>query len=127
MSKRMFLLFSHSLTELQKKDAKESLGVVEFIELPLELQKLWSNIPPEINNLNSYLEPIKNFIKDNAKKFDIVLIQGDFGGCYKMVTFVKSLNLKAVHSTTKRDAVEKIVDGKVVKTSTFEHIIFREF
>ena len=123
----MFLLFSHSLTDIQKKDAKESLGVGEFVSLPSNLQELWSNIPPELFDLKEYLEPIKNFIKDNVKEGDIVLIQGDFGGCYEMVNFVKSLNLKAVHSTTKRDAVEKIVDGKVVKTSTFEHVIFREF
>jgi len=123
----MFLLFSHKLTSLQEEDAKKSLQVEEFVYLPPSLQKLWSNIPPNLSNLKEYLEPIKKFIKDNAKEGDIVLIQGDFGGCYEMVNFVKSLNLKAVHSTTKRDVVEKIVDGKVEKFSRFEHVIFREY
>ena len=123
--KKMFLLFSHKLTKLQEEDARGSLDIEEFVSLPSDLQVLWSNIPPEIENLDSYLNPIKNFIKDNAQKDDIVLIQGDFGGCYEMVNFTKSLGLKAVHSTTKRDVVEKIVDDKVVKTSTFEHVIFR--
>ena len=125
--KQMFLLFSHKLTPLQEKDAKESLGVDKFVTLPDDLQNLWSNIPPELEKLDEYLTPLKNFIKDNAKNGDYVLIQGDFGGCYEMVNFVKSLGLIAIHSTTKRDAVEKIVDGKVEKFSRFEHVIFRRY
>ncbi len=125
--KKLFLLFSHTLTPSQKEDAKKSLGVEQFVSLPDNLQKLWSNIPTELKNLSEYLTPIKDFIRQNAQKGDIVLIQGDFGGCFEMVNFVKSLNLKAVHSTTKRDVVEKTVDGKVEKFSVFEHVIFREY
>ncbi len=125
--KKLFLLFSHTLTPSQKEDAKKSLGVEQFVSLPDNLQKLWSNIPPDLPNLKEYLTPIKNFLKENAKEGDIVLIQGDFGGCFEMVNFVKSLNLKAVHSTTKRDVIEKTVNGKVEKFSVFEHVIFREY
>ncbi len=125
--KKLFLLFSHTLTPSQKEDARKSLGVEQFVSLPDNLQKLWSNIPPDLPNLKEYLIPIKNFLKENAKEGDIVLIQGDFGGCFEMVNFVKSLNLKAVHSTTKRDVIEKTVNGKVEKFSVFEHVIFREY
>ncbi len=125
--KKLFLLFSHTLTPSQKEDARKSLGVEHFVSLPDNLQKLWSNIPPDLPNLKEYLIPIKNFLKENAKEGDIVLIQGDFGGCFEMVNFVKSLNLKAVHSTTKRDVIEKTVNGKVEKFSVFEHVIFREY
>ena len=125
--KQLFLLFSHKLTPFQELDAKESLGVTHFVKLPQELQSLWSNIPPTLENLSDYLTPLKEYISDKSKEGDIVLIQGEFGGCYEMVNFVKSLGLIAVHSTTKRDVVEKKVDGKVVKTSVFEHIRFREF
>ncbi len=125
--KQLFLLFSHKLTSSQELDAKESLGVTNFVKLPQELQSLWSNIPPTLENLSDYLTPLKEYISNKSKEGDIVLIQGEFGGCYEMVNFVKSLGLKAVHSTTKRDVVEKKVDGKVVKTSVFEHIRFREF
>jgi hypothetical protein len=44
-----------------------------------------------------------------------------------MVNFIKSLGFVVVHSTTKRDAVEKIVNGKVEKFSRFEHVIFRRY
>ena len=123
--RQLFLLFSHKLTPTQELDAKKSLRVTNFIALPEELQNLWSNIPPSLEELSNYLIPLKEYIRSNAKEGDIVLIQGDFGGCYEMVNFVKRLGLKAVHSTTIRDVVEKTVNGKVEKFSRFEHIIFR--
>ena len=125
--KKLFLLFSHTLTSKQAEDAKKSLGIDEFIELPKELQGIWSNIPPALEDLSNYLLPIKNYIKDNASSGDVFLIQGDFGGCYEMVNFVKNLGFTAVHATTKRDSVEKIVNGKVIKTSQFEHVMFRKY
>jgi hypothetical protein len=35
--------------------------------------------------------------------------------------------IKAVYATTERKIVEKKVDGKVVKTSVFEHVMFKEY
>ena len=125
--KKMFLLFSHQLTPKQKDDAINSLKVEELISLPPDLQELWSNIPPEIEDLDVYLKPIFNYLKENLKSGDYALVQGDFGATCKVANFIKELNAIAVYATTKRDAIEKIVDGKVVKTSTFEHIRFRRF
>jgi len=125
--KKMFLLFSHTLTNEQIEDAKKSLGVGEFVSLSDDLQKLWSNIPPDITDLDSYLKPIKNWLQNRVSKEDYVLIQGDFGATCKMVAFVKEIEAKAVYATTKRDVQEKKVDGKIIKTSVFKHIIFREF
>ena len=123
--KQLFLLFSHTLTPTQECDAKESLGVTNFVALPSDLQTLWSNIPPQLTKLDDYLASLKEYIRNESKEGDVVLIQGDFGGCYEMVNYVKSLGLKAVHSTTTRDVVEKTVNGKVEKFSRFEHVIFR--
>ncbi|HFU74663.1 MAG TPA: hypothetical protein ENK66_00300 [Arcobacter sp.] len=125
--KKLFLLFSHTLTQAQEEDAKVSLGVEVFEKLPEELQRLWSNIPPELTELEDYLEPLKAYMRNEVQKGDVVLIQGDFGGCYEMINFVKSLGLEAVHSTTSRDVVEKTVNGKVEKFSRFEHVIFRKY
>lgn len=124
---KLFLLFSHTLTDAQEKDAIEHLGVGEFVALPHELQITWSNIPPHLTTLDAYLKPIKAYVRSEAKEGDVFLIQGDFGGCYEMVNFVKSLGLEAVHSTTKRDVEEKTVNGKVEKFSRFEHVIFRKY
>ncbi len=125
--KKMILFFSHSLTQAQRVDAKKSLEVENFLALPGELQQLWSNIPPYLEDLDSYLKPLKEYLLDNLKSGDVVLVQGDFGATCNIVSFVKSLGGVAVYATTKRDVKERVVDGKVVKSSVFEHIIFRRF
>jgi hypothetical protein len=125
--KKMILLFSHELTQDQKSDAKENLGVVEFIKLPIDLQNLWSNIPPELEELDNYLEPIKDFIKKNIQREDFALVQGDFGATCRISSFVKSIGATPIYATTRRDVEEREINGKIVKTSVFEHIRFRRF
>jgi len=124
---KMFLLFSHKLTDEQIKDAKENLGVNEFVYLPPSLQKKFSNVPPELEDIKEYSQIFIDFLKDNAKKEDFVLIQGDFGVVFNVVEFCKECNLRAVYSTTKRVVKEQIIDGKVVKISEFKHIKFRRY
>ena len=124
---KMFLLFSHKLTDEQIKDAKENLGVDEFVYLPLSLQKKFSNVPPELEDIKEYSKIFIDFLKDNAKKDDYVLVQGDFGVVFNLVEFCKENNLKAVYSTTKRVVKEQIINGKIIKTSEFKHIRFRNY
>lgn len=124
---KMLLLFSHKLTQSQKEDAINSLKIDDFVYLPDDLQELWSNIPADLTNLNNFLMPIKEYIKNNAKVNDIILTQGDFGAVYEMVNFTKNLGLIPVYSTTKREIKTEEIDGKIVKSSVFEHIKFRKF
>ncbi len=125
--RQMFLLFSHNLTFEQIEDAKKNWNITNFIPLPNELQELWSNIPPNVKDIEEYLEPIYNWLAKNSKQDDLALIQGDFGATCKMAAFAKNIGLIPVYATTKRNAIEKIVDGKIIKTSTFEHIMYRKF
>ena len=122
---KMFLFFSHKLTPEQIKDAKENLGIEEFIYLPENLQKKFSNVPPEIDNIKEYSEDFINFLKENSSNKDYVLIQGDFGVVFWVVEYCKKNNLKAVYSTTKRVVREEKIGGKIVKISEFKHIKFR--
>ncbi len=125
--KRMFLLFSHILTPLQIKDAKKSLKIEKFIYLPKELQKIWSSIPPDIEDIKDLLEPIKEFLEQNSKKDDFVLIQGDFGATCYMVSFTKKIGLIPIYSTNKRVAKEIKEGDKLIKISEFEHTRYRKF
>ena len=125
--RKMFLLFSHSLTNIQIEDGKNNLEVKDFIPLPKELQLLWSNIPSELVLLKEYLRPFRNFLAENSEYGDVVLIQGDFGAVYQMVNFAKDLGLKAVYATTQRTIEEIVIEGKTVKESIFQHRRFREY
>jgi F0F1-type ATP synthase delta subunit len=124
---KLFLLFNHTLTKEQKEDAIESLFVKEFVVLPDNLQAIWSAIPPYDSNINEILEPIKNFIGHNADSGDFALIQGDFGACYKLVNFCKSIDVTPVYSTNTRVATEELKDGVVRKISEFRHCIYRKY
>lgn len=124
---KLHLLFNHTLTREQETDAVASLGIDSFMALPPQLQTLWSNVPPEIEDLSDYLQPIKDFLTQNLKKGDFVLVQGDFGATYIMVNFVKSLGAKSIYATTSRDVVEVREGDKVIKKSIFKHERFREY
>ena len=120
---KMYLLFSHKLTNAQIEDAKK-LGVDEFIYLPEDLQRKFSNVPPELENIKEYAKDFEKFL-ENAKSGDYVLIQGDFGLTCHMVNFSKSKGLIPVYATTKRISKDMKKDGKIIKVSEFKHIRFR--
>nr|WP_321428275.1 CRISPR-associated protein Csx20 [uncultured Campylobacter sp.] len=127
MSAKMLLLFSHSLNAKQIHSAKHELNIISFVNLPSELQDKWSNVPADLNDLSDYSSDFKNFLEKNSSAGDVALIQGDFGLCYIMINYAKSLGLRSVYATTKRVCSEKIIDGKCIKESIFEHVIFRDF
>ncbi len=127
MKSKMFLIFNHRLTETQKKDAMENLGVSEFIYLPESLQVLWGNVPPELPDLKEYLQPIKKFLSEHLSEGDKVLIQGDFGACCALKEFVREFGAVPIYATTRREVVEEQDKERVIKKSVFKHIAFREY
>lgn len=121
----MILLFSHTLSEEQIIDAKSKYGVGEFVYLPKNLQQLWSNFNPELEQLT--LDDFKSFLSQNANQGDVVLIQGDFGATFAMVNFALERGLVPVYATTQREVVEVVEDGQTVKKSIFKHRRFRRY
>lgn len=118
MDKRLILLFSHQLTPQQSKDAKETLQCNKIIYLTDELLYKWQNITPETD-----IQIFKDFLIENAKIGDYVLIQGEWGTTYNMVNFAKEKNMIPIYSSTARKVIEEKSgsDNKVIKTSIFEH------
>lgn len=123
----LFLLFSHRLTEAQEQDAQANLKVEHFVYLPDFLQNVWSNIPPEQEQLREYLQPIYNFLQNNARPNDFVLVQGDFGATVLVVQWCWQNNLKPLYSSTKRIVKETTQGDKVQIERIFEHCRFREY
>lgn len=121
----MILLFSHILSDEQIIDGKKEFGVDEFLYLPNELQKLWSNFDADLERLD--IQRFKEFLQSNANDGDIVLIQGDFGASFTMVNCALDLGLIPVYATTKREVVEVVENGVSVKKSIFKHRRFRRY
>ncbi len=122
----IFLIFSHKLTDSQIEEL-EKTGISQFVYLPRDLQILWSGVPPNKERLKGYLKPIVEWLKANAKEGDWVLVQGDFGAVCLVVDFCFKHLLVPVYATTKRNTIERMENGKLIKVSQFEHIRFRKY
>lgn len=128
MAKSLFLLFNHQFTAAQEADARASLGIECVVNLPDHLQDLWSNIPPDLEEISSYLVPITDWLKSSGNPGDYALIQGDFGACYLMAQVAFSGKMVPIYSTTERSASEELdLDGSIILTHHFQHRIFRRY
>ena len=128
MSINLFLLFNHRITSIQESDARNNLDVARIVDMPAELKTLWRFIPPDLERISSYLDPIKGWLLQHAQKSDYVLIQGDFGACFVMVNFTFEQGLIPLYSASPRDAHELYrEDGSVKLTHNFRHRIFRKY
>ena len=124
----LFLIFNHDITPVQERDARDSLGVQQIINMPPDLKEIWRQIPPDLTAIDSYLKPIKNWLARQAVESDYVLIQGDFGACYILVRFAFEKGFVPVYSTTRREAVEEQQsDGAVRLVHNFKHQSFRKY
>lgn len=120
----MFILISHNLTPEQEEDAKRNLQVDKFIYVK---NSIWQNIPPENEKILDLLDELKKLILEDAKKGDLLLVQGDFGATYIMVNFAFQNGLVPIYATSKREVKEKRENDQVVTIRTFKHIRFRKY
>jgi hypothetical protein len=126
--KRIFLLFSHQLTSVQKKELKDDFQVNEFIRLPLELQVIWSNIPSATSSIKKHLKSLFNWLKEEANGGDLVLVQGEFGAVFMAVDFCLKNGLTPIYATTKREVTEETLSAEAVEIKRiFTHVRFRKF
>jgi len=122
------IIMNHELTQAQQDDAAATLGVKTFIFLSSELSQLWCAIPPELEVLKEYLQPIKKWLCYNGNSGDYALIQGDPGGCFLLANYCLECSMVPVYATTKRETVEhKMPDGTVKMTRIFKHVKFRKY
>lgn len=124
----LYLLFNHRLTAVQEADARASLGVGRIIFPPEEVQALWSQVPPDSDDLAPYLAPVFTWVASQGRPGDYLLVQGDFGATGLAVRQAFALGLIPVYSTTSRKAVEEHhPDGTVHVRHTFSHVRFRRY
>jgi hypothetical protein len=123
----MFVAFSHKLTKEQIEDAESSLGVTTFVYPSEDIQKKISNIPDDMDPRE--IRDLAWRIVDEAMEADCeyFFMAGQpelFQYCTARVLHGRYMT--PVNSVTKRESVESMIDGKVVKTSSFVHVRWRE-
>jgi len=124
----LFLIFNHTFTPLQERQAYRELGVEKIIAPPRAVRSLWAAIPPDEETLISLLQPLFSWLDHNAQKGDFVLVQGDFGASFLLVRYALNKMYIPIYSTTERKAVEnKLDNGEIRLTHTFRHVCFRKY
>lgn len=125
---RLFLLFNHELTPEQEAAVWEELGVTEIVVPPPELQARWRQIPPDLDGLAVYLRPLRDWLQQETRPGDYLLVQGDFGATYLMVRYACARRLVPIYATTQRQAQEeRQPDGCVRLVHYFRHHKFRRY
>jgi hypothetical protein len=122
--KKMFILMSHEMTQLQQQNAKELLDIETFMDIS---DPIWSTIPSECNTIESYLQIFKDNLHRNSSAGDYLFVQGDFGATYLMVSFAKSIGVLPVYATTKRVSRDIVEGDKIITIREFKHVQFREY
>lgn len=123
--KKIFLLFSHKLTMTQEKEIYNELNCKEIHYLPEELQKEFSHITE--GNMKRVEKNLKNYLMSNGKKSDYVLVQGEWGITYRIVNYIKKLEMIPIYSSTKRESKDVMKGNKVEKVSSFCHNKFLKY
>lgn len=127
ISKQMLLIFSHELTDKQRKEAMERFGISKFVALDDALLDKWADVPPHLENLSDYLSDIIAWIDKNGQPGDYALVQGDYGATMFIVDFCISKDITPVYATTKRKVIEEKIGETVKLLREFEHVMFREY
>lgn len=129
MTQILYVAFSHTLTQDQISDAKESLGIESIITLSEDkeyLHKKMVAIPAQLPTWQVRVlaeDIVWRAIEAGASHF---YIAGEPTLCYYAITEAIKSGLKVVQSTTERVSVESIQpDGSVLKTATFKHVQWR--
>ena len=103
--RKALLVFSHQLTENQKKELTEEYSVKKIEKLPDDLQNLWSNVIIG-ESYKENLEKIKEYISKNFHIGDILVIQGNWGYTYNLVKWAIENEYLPVYSYTERNVEE---------------------
>ncbi|QXP70765.1 hypothetical protein H0I29_01320 [Polaribacter sp. R2A056_3_33] len=128
MKKKVFVLFSHNLLEDQVIELKSTYKVTDIVRLPLELQNLWGNIPPEPKDILEIIEPIKKWLKAEASVNDLVIVQGDFGVTFNIINWCLEQDFIPIYATSKRVHKEEYLpDGTIKISKNFKHVQFRKY
>ncbi len=125
--KQMLLIFSHEITDKQREEAKKRFGISKFAALDDKLLAKWANVPPNLDDLDKYLDEIVRWIDLNGKPGDYALVQGDYGATMKIVSYCISKDIIPVYATTNRRIVEEKNGERVRISREFEHVKFRKY
>lgn len=124
----MYLLFNHTISPEQEREARQVLGIHAIHEPPANIRALWAGIPPGPDSLRPVLAPVFSWIESTIQPGDFLLVQGEFGATCLVVRHARQLGIIPIYATTRRQAEEqRLADGSIRLVHTVRHVRFREY
>ena len=125
---RLFNITNHAITDEQRADAVATLGIDEVIETPPDVAYRWSTVPPELDSVCDYVQPVIDWLASESLLYnDVVWVQGEWGAVFAIVQWCKENYIRCVYATTKRTAEEVKTDKGIQIMHLFKHVRFRDF
>lgn len=125
---RLFNITNHAITEEQRSDAVASLGIGEVVETPPAISRLWGSIPPELDSVQEFVQPVLDWLESQSLGAgDVVWVQGEWGGVFAVVDWCRAHSIRCVYATTRREAQEIYTERGVQMVHLFRHVRFRDF
>ena len=125
--KKMAVLMNHNLSEDQKAEALQKLGVSEFVSAPQEVARLWCSADPTVAVEELGVERVIQWLDSTTGQDDWVLVQGDYGLTFAVVHWCLENGRVPVYATTRRKVVETVVGGETLTNRVFCHVMFRRY
>ncbi len=128
MTRRAFLLFSHTLTPAQEEELTREWQVSVVRPMPEPLKRAWGNIPPDVPSVRAWVQPVLAWVEAEAAPGDVIFIQGDYGAAFLAASWALAKGLVPVYATTERILEETPQpDGSVLQRRVFRHVRFRRY
>lgn len=123
----IYILLNHSLTDRQTAELHKTYGDDAVLEYPsAEIKAFWSQVPTEPTLPQNEIDRIVQWLS-HAKPDDVLIIQGEYGATFYLVSLALKRKMKALYAVTKRVNTETREGEKVLRSYVFEHVCFREY
>lgn len=124
--RKCFCLLNHQLLEVQRKDLEKNYGIKEFVVPSSNVSDLWGTVPTTEIIPDSYFDKIESWF-EGISSSDVAVVQGEPTASFRIVSYLLNKGVTVLAGVTERRSIEKEQDGKVIKTSVFEHVCFRRY
>ncbi|MCR4943181.1 MAG: TIGR02221 family CRISPR-associated protein, partial [Clostridium sp.] len=122
------VMLSHNLQKEQIDELKNNFNVNKIIYLSENLMKSWRNINPKEDINEDLFNEFNDEILNKTSEGDYVIVQGEWGITYAIVSSCLKLNRIPIYATTERKVLEEEnSEGKVQSKKIFKHVKFREY
>ncbi len=122
------LVLNHAILPEQVRELEHTFGIERIENLPSELLHIWNRIKPSGALDTSALQRIIGWIADTTESGDYIVVQGEFGATYYVVSYCLDSGLIPLYATSERVYAEtKNRDGSITRNHIFRHVCFRKY